>query len=149
MELRQSEQRRPPPTSPEPPPWRLEGSRDQPEARPRPPWRTRGFWTVLILLLVLNYALGAAFAPGTERASVPYSFFRAQVQANNVAGVARGRNGADSRVGSGVPTAAAAVVPHATACRSPDSNSDTHAFNCNNAPPRSVCRESSLFTVSL
>jgi cell division protease FtsH len=41
----------------------------------------------LIVLLVINYALSASLAPGTGRVSVPYSFFRGQVQAGNVADV--------------------------------------------------------------
>jgi cell division protease FtsH len=68
-------------------PWRVEGSRDETAERPRPPWRGRGFWIVLVLLLAINFALGAVFAPTTERRDVPYSFFRAQVQDGNVADV--------------------------------------------------------------
>ena len=56
-------------------------------ARSRPPWRARGFWIVLIALLVVNYVVGAATAPGDGHVSVPYSFFRAQVKDGNVADV--------------------------------------------------------------
>jgi cell division protease FtsH len=69
-------------------PWRIEGSR-KPEAAqaPRPPWRARSFWLVVIALLAVNYVIGAASAPGTGRVDVPYSFFRGQVRAGNVADV--------------------------------------------------------------
>jgi cell division protease FtsH len=86
MEPRQQVEREEPRASDKPAPWRVEGSRETKAGQPRP-WRGRGFWIVLILMLALNYALGAAFAPGPARTSVPYSFFRAQVQAGNVADV--------------------------------------------------------------
>ena len=47
----------------------------------------RGFWIFLIGLLVVNYVVGAATAPGNGHVSVPYSFFRAQVTDGNVADV--------------------------------------------------------------
>jgi cell division protease FtsH len=75
--------RRPPP---EPRPWRVEGSReDQPQ--PRPPWRSWPFWLVLILLLALNYGLGATFEPKAQRTQISYSVFREQVQAGNVSDI--------------------------------------------------------------
>jgi cell division protease FtsH len=70
----------------DPAPWRVEGQKPE-KPTPRSPWRLRGFWVVLILMLAFNYALGAVFAPGTGRVTLPYSFFRAQVQAGNVADI--------------------------------------------------------------
>jgi len=71
----------------DPSPWRVEGSRRAETPPVRPPWRARSFWVVLLVVLVINYVLGAALAPGTGRVSVPYTLFRAQVQAGNVADV--------------------------------------------------------------
>jgi cell division protease FtsH len=87
MELRQQAERDARPESKDASPWRVEGSRKPVARPPRPPWRARSFWLVLIALLVINYFLGAALAPGTGRVDVPYSFFRSQVQAGNVADV--------------------------------------------------------------
>ena len=87
MQLRQKPAQQPPPGSQAPAPWRVEGAPEKTRQRPRSPWQGRGFWIVLILLLALNYGLGATFAPSPERTSVPYSFFRGQVQAGNVADV--------------------------------------------------------------
>jgi len=86
MEPRQQGEVEQPRKAADPAPWRVEGQKPEKQA-PRPPWRLRGFWIVLILLLAFNYALGAVFAPGTGRVTVPYSFFRAQVQSGNVADV--------------------------------------------------------------
>jgi cell division protease FtsH len=87
MQLRQQAEREAPRESQDPSPWRVEGSRKPAAQAPRPPWRARSFWLVLIVLLVVNYVLGAALEPGTGRVGVPYSLFRAQVQAGNVGDV--------------------------------------------------------------
>jgi cell division protease FtsH len=88
MKARRQAEREAPRETQDVSPWRIEGSRKPEQAQaPRPPWRARSFWLVLIMLLVINYVLGAAFAPGTGRVGVPYSFFRAQVTAGNVADV--------------------------------------------------------------
>jgi cell division protease FtsH len=84
---RQQAAREQPRRASDPAPWRVEGSRTPEKPTARPPWRARSFWLILIVLLVVNYVVGAALAPGTGRVSVPYSFFRAQVQAGNVADV--------------------------------------------------------------
>ena len=88
MRLRQqAAEREAPRESKDPSPWRVEGSREAEAGSPRPPWRARSFWLTLIALLVINFVLGAALAPGTGRENVPYSFFRNQAQAGNVADV--------------------------------------------------------------
>ena len=66
-----------------PPPWRVEGMRDrkQDQERGRPNW-ARFLWIMLGLLL-LNWLLASAVvSAGTP--TVPYTFFWAQVNANNV-----------------------------------------------------------------
>ncbi len=72
-------------------PWRVEGGRE-PEPKspasksrmPRPPGSNR-FWWFLLAVLVLNIALGQLIPDDKDkRIDVPYTFFRAQVQAGNV-----------------------------------------------------------------
>jgi cell division protease FtsH len=72
-------------------PWRVEGGREpdtppssSPPRMPRPPG-SRRFWYFLLGLLVLNIVLGQVLPYGKDkRISVPYTYFRAQVQAGNV-----------------------------------------------------------------
>jgi cell division protease FtsH len=78
---------------PENPGWRVEGG------PPKKPsfWRSpserlglpggRRFWAVLLLLLVLNWLIVSQIPDKEPRINVPYSFFRAQIQAGNVAEV--------------------------------------------------------------
>jgi cell division protease FtsH len=70
------------------PPWRVEGARQKParlgrmtdhRGRPRP-----SFWTILAILLVLNWLVSSMMLREETRARVPYTFFRAQVEAGNV-----------------------------------------------------------------
>src|SRR5919106_4254334 len=78
------------------PPWRIEGERDDvgpqdaPKRRsriPRPPFDRRIYW-VLIGLLTLNIFLGQLIpSPEDRRLRVPYTLFREQVIAGNVAEV--------------------------------------------------------------
>jgi cell division protease FtsH len=69
------------------PPWRVEGAR-QPgrlgrmtddRGRPRPP-----FWTMLAVLLVINWLISSMALQEPDRARIPYTVFRAQVEAGNV-----------------------------------------------------------------
>ena len=87
MELRRSTDteagREPPDRSP----WRVEGTRPQADAKSPAPWRRWRFWVVILVLLAVNYGLGAVLGPQPERTSVAYSFFRTQVQAGNVGDV--------------------------------------------------------------
>ncbi len=72
-------------------PWRVEGGREpagkSPATKsrmPRPPG-SRRFWWFLLALLVLNVALGQLIPSDKDKLiDVPYTFFRAQVQAGNV-----------------------------------------------------------------
>ena len=74
--------------APKPPSWRTEGApapkgAGGPLSRFRPPGGRR-FWLILLVLLVLNYAIGSQVGQPPERINVPYSYFRDQVQAGNV-----------------------------------------------------------------
>ncbi|HKQ01447.1 MAG TPA: ATP-dependent zinc metalloprotease FtsH [Actinomycetes bacterium] len=69
-------------------PWRVEGARgdaDRASQRPRP-FGPR-FWWILLGLLVLNWVLSTMLVRSPERTEVPYTLFRAQVEAGNVASV--------------------------------------------------------------
>jgi len=69
-------------------PWRVEGARPSDGRSPQRP-RLFGprFWVWLLALLVLNWVLSALLVRPPERTEVPYTFFRAQVEAGNVASV--------------------------------------------------------------
>src|SRR5437763_9530327 len=82
------EARAPDPRTPLPPPdpkrgdLRVSGA---PEKPPMLPFGWRRFVAILLLLLVINWASVALFAPGEKRVRVPYSpFFLQQVRAGNV-----------------------------------------------------------------
>jgi cell division protease FtsH len=47
--------------------------------RPRP-----SFWTLLAVIFVVNWILSSLFLQPADRAEIPYTFFRAQVEAGNV-----------------------------------------------------------------
>ena len=70
-------------------PWRVEGARrsggDTGPERPR--LFGPRFWMLLLGLLVLNWVLSALLVRAPERTEVPYTLFRAQVEAGNVASV--------------------------------------------------------------
>jgi cell division protease FtsH len=70
-------------------PWRVEGARrsggDTGPERPR--LFGPRFWMLLLGLLVLNWVLSAFLVRAPERTEVPYTLFRAQVEAGNVASV--------------------------------------------------------------
>ena len=73
-------------------PWRVERPRpDAPQDRGwTASWQRPGgtrFWSVLALLLALNYLLSALALAPPERMEVPYTLFREQVAAGNVAEV--------------------------------------------------------------
>src|SRR5215211_6996672 len=70
-------------------PWRVEGARrsgggTDPE---RPKLFGPRFWMLLLGLLVLNWVLSMLLVRPPERTEVPYTLFRAQVEAGNVASV--------------------------------------------------------------
>ncbi len=70
------------------PPWRVEGMTDpgeqdkQDKQDHRRGWSR--FWAIVVALLVLNWILGALLSSAAAGATVSYSFFLAQVKANNV-----------------------------------------------------------------
>jgi cell division protease FtsH len=72
------------------PPWRVEGAR-RPEGTSgdRPVHKRPSSWLVALLaLLALDWFLVVAYQPSsTPRVTVPYTYFRQQIQANNVASV--------------------------------------------------------------
>ncbi|WNV75250.1 ATP-dependent zinc metalloprotease FtsH [Geodermatophilus sp. DSM 44513] len=73
------------------PPWRVEGERpDTGSGSWADSWRRPGgsrFWLVLAGLLVLNWLLSGLLLAPPQRLEVPYTFFREQVEAGNVAEV--------------------------------------------------------------
>jgi cell division protease FtsH len=70
-------------------PWRVEGARR--DGGQTPPQRPRlfgpRFWMFLLGLLVLNWVLSMLLVRPPDRTEVPYTLFRAQVEAGNVASV--------------------------------------------------------------
>jgi cell division protease FtsH len=70
-------------------PWRVEGARRDGGQTPSQRPRLFGprFWMFLLGLLVLNWVLSALLVRPPERTEVPYTLFRAQVEAGNVASV--------------------------------------------------------------
>ncbi|HEX7353820.1 MAG TPA: ATP-dependent zinc metalloprotease FtsH [Mycobacteriales bacterium] len=70
-------------------PWRVEGARpggsgDRGDSPWRRTFRRFGLLWVVVALFVLNWALATAFVTPSQPKDVPYSYFRAQVQAGNV-----------------------------------------------------------------
>jgi cell division protease FtsH len=69
-------------------PWRVEGARrDGGQGPQRPRLFGPRFWALLLGLLVLNWLLSALLVRPPERTEVPYTLFRAQVEAGNVSSV--------------------------------------------------------------
>jgi cell division protease FtsH len=70
-------------------PWRVEGARR--DGGQTPPQRPRlfglRFWMFLLGLLVVNWVLSMLLVRPPERTEVPYTLFRTQVEAGNVASV--------------------------------------------------------------
>src|SRR5664279_1459112 len=67
-------------------PWRVEGARPGETGTPKPPrWQTsRGFWTWLLLLLIVNWLVSSFMLRSPSRTELPYTVFRPQVDAGNV-----------------------------------------------------------------
>ncbi|HEX8854771.1 MAG TPA: ATP-dependent zinc metalloprotease FtsH, partial [Thermoleophilaceae bacterium] len=83
---RESQQRRP---DEHPRPWRVEGHPDEPETpqQTQTRWRPPGgrwFWPILVALLAVNFVVSLTTTKGPTRISVPYTFFRQQVDQGNV-----------------------------------------------------------------
>jgi cell division protease FtsH len=72
------------------PPWRVEDPRPKSRlgrmtdhrGRPRP-----SFWTLLVILLLINWVASSVLMREEPRVDVPYTFFTAQVEAGNVSEV--------------------------------------------------------------
>ncbi len=79
-----------PPTGQGHTPWRVEGhppqqSHDQqPAKRMQPPGGWRRFGWFLLILLALNYAIASQVPNKAKRVSVPYTYFRSQIETGNV-----------------------------------------------------------------
>ena len=67
-----------------PQPWRVEGKPDSGDAKPPMVPRGRRIWTFFLVLLLVNILLSAVLSRPEERMSVPYTFFRAQIEQGNV-----------------------------------------------------------------
>ena len=82
----------PPPPPPPPPahrPWKVEGLPET-HHEPEPPhWLTivRRMWWVVLLLLAVNWVVASWLVAPVDRTEVSYSFFRTQLDADNVAAV--------------------------------------------------------------
>ncbi|MDQ1423717.1 MAG: cell division protease FtsH, partial [Acidimicrobiaceae bacterium] len=73
------------PSSDAPPPWRTEGVPSAPKKRSYRP--TAKFWWILIGLLAVNWFIGAWVTSTSLPAAIPYTEFRQQLEAGNVAEV--------------------------------------------------------------
>jgi cell division protease FtsH len=86
-------------------PWRVEGARrsggDTGPARPR--LFGPRFWWILLGLLVLNWVLSTMLVRPPERTEVPYTLFRTQVEAGNVASVTGIEDAIDGQFKNPVP----------------------------------------------
>ncbi len=67
-----------------PQPWRVEGKTDKPDAKPPLVPRGRRIWVFFLTLLLVNIVLSAVLSRPEERMSVPYTFFRSQIEQGNV-----------------------------------------------------------------
>jgi cell division protease FtsH len=86
-------------------PWRVEGARrsggDKDPERPR--LFGPRFWMLLLGLLVLNWVLSMLLVRPPDRTEVPYTLFRAQVEAGNVASVTGIEDAIDGQFKNPVP----------------------------------------------
>ena len=102
-------------------PWRVEGARtgnhgadraDEPSGEQRPrgwmaSWQHPGgrrFWWILLGLLVLNWVVSSLLLGPRDRQDVPYTFFREQVQAGNVAEITSTGDAIQGRFETPVPS---------------------------------------------
>ena len=77
-------------TAPPPPPsgWRTEGVPATSGQPPTPPfYKRRRFWLMVVVLLAVNWIISASLTDELHRLHVPYTVFREQVEADNVASV--------------------------------------------------------------
>ena len=81
-----------PPADGKPTPWRVEGGRpSQSDAKRKPPmWPPPGgrrFWVFVLVLFAINVWVSTQVPDQAARLTVPYTFFREQAEAGNVAEV--------------------------------------------------------------
>ena len=50
-------------------------------------WRPQPWWMIFLVLMIVNYILAQVFFPAPASITIPYTFFKAQVEAGNVADV--------------------------------------------------------------
>ena len=77
------------PANAAPKPWRVEGHPEGEETKdgqrqPMIPPAGRGFWRVILAILILNFVLSLVLSGKPERLSVPYTLFYSQLQQGNV-----------------------------------------------------------------
>jgi cell division protease FtsH len=84
-------------------PWRVEGARREGDKAQRPRLFGPRFWMLLLGLLVLNWLLSALLVRPPERTEVPYTQFRAQVEAGNVSSVTGIEDAIDGEFKNPVP----------------------------------------------
>ena len=80
--------------------WKVEGAR--PERRLTRMTDDRGrprlsFWTVLAIALVVNWFVSSVMMHGASRTEIPYTFFRAQVEAGNVSEITSTEDAVEGR----------------------------------------------------
>jgi cell division protease FtsH len=59
----------------------------QDAASGRPPWRPQPWWMLLFVFLISNYLVTRVFSPEPSAITIPYTFFKKQVEAGNVGNV--------------------------------------------------------------
>ena len=72
----------PPSNAPGPP------NNDRPKASKegsgRPQWRPQPWWVIFLVIMIANYAATQLFFPEPSSITIPYTFFKKQVEAGNV-----------------------------------------------------------------
>jgi cell division protease FtsH len=53
----------------------------------RPRWRPQPWWLIFLVLMIANYVVTQVFFPEPSSITIPYTFFKKQVEAGNVADV--------------------------------------------------------------
>ncbi len=67
-----------------PQPWRVEGQPEKTRGKPPMVPRSRKIWTFIAIALIVNLALSALLSRPESRMTVPYTFFRTQVEEGKV-----------------------------------------------------------------
>jgi len=72
-------------TATRPPNGRPKTSKDADSGRPR--WQPQSLWLIFLLVMIANYLVTKVFFPEPPAITIPYTFFKKQVEADNVAEV--------------------------------------------------------------